>query len=250
MLSCPITVISLLRCFAHTVSLNPMFLPNKNIKPGLWDGTTSLCWSALCNLMLLLLIIEAYSLQKRRELHLGGFWNVPQCEVDRSASPRNIACHRLKTGFTKSVGSTDYSRQMSWTESTDVVMMTDGRQRAEEVLCLLSTHRSPGLNSRENLVLFFLCFLFRLRMESGMLFFRLIPRPPLWDEAVELADDVSELQYRRGLLKHILMVETVQMDIKLLIFLSFRKITNIFLESMTLKSLLLSDQISKMERGI
>lgn len=26
-----------------------------------------------------------------------------------------------------------------------------------------------------------------------MLFLRLVPRPPLWDEAVELADDVREL---------------------------------------------------------
>lgn len=31
-------------------------------------------------------------------------------------------------------------------------------------------------------------------MDSGMLFLRLGPRPPLCEEAVELADDVSELQ--------------------------------------------------------
>lgn len=71
------------------------------------------------------------------------------------------------------------------------------KQKNEEcvLVCrLLLTHRSPGLNSRENLVLFFLCFLLRLRIESGMLFLRFVPRPPLWEEAVELADDVSELQ--------------------------------------------------------
>lgn len=50
------------------------------------------------------------------------------------------------------------------------------------------------MNSRENLVLFFLCFLFRFLMDSGMLFLRLVPRPPLCDEAVELADDVRELR--------------------------------------------------------
>lgn len=49
------------------------------------------------------------------------------------------------------------------------------------------------MNSRENLVLFFLCFLFRLRMDSGMLFFLFKPpRPPLCDDAVLLADDVSD----------------------------------------------------------
>lgn len=52
------------------------------------------------------------------------------------------------------------------------------------------THRSPGLNSRENLVFFFLCFLFRLRIDRGMLFFRLVP---LCSEAVELAEEVMEL---------------------------------------------------------
>lgn len=31
-------------------------------------------------------------------------------------------------------------------------------------------------------------------MDSGMLFLRLVPRPPLCDEAVELADDVRELR--------------------------------------------------------
>lgn len=62
------------------------------------------------------------------------------------------------------------------------------------LLLLLLTDRSPGLNSRENLVLFFLCFLFRFLMDSGMLFLRLVPRPPLCDEAVELADDVRELR--------------------------------------------------------
>lgn len=66
---------------------------------------------------------------------------------------------------------------------------------------LLFTDRSPGLNSRENFVLFFLCFLLRFRMDSGMLFFRLAPTPPLWEEAVELADDVRELQHSRRLEK-------------------------------------------------
>ena len=80
---------------------------------------------------------------------------------------------------------------------------TQWRRKKTAVMefCLLPlTHRSPGLNSRENLVLFFLCFLFRLRMESGMLFLRLGPRPPLWEEAVELADDVREL--KPGLYSH------------------------------------------------
>lgn len=49
---------------------------------------------------------------------------------------------------------------------------------------------SPGLNSLENLVFFFLCFLFRLRIDNGMLFFR---AGPLCNDAVELADDVMEL---------------------------------------------------------
>lgn len=52
------------------------------------------------------------------------------------------------------------------------------------------TYLSPGLNSRENLVFFFLCFLFRLRIDRGMLFFLL---RPLCNEAVELAEDVTEL---------------------------------------------------------
>lgn len=52
------------------------------------------------------------------------------------------------------------------------------------------THLSPGLNSRENLVFFFLCFLFKLRIDRGMLFFLL---GPLCSEAVELAEDVIEL---------------------------------------------------------
>lgn len=51
-------------------------------------------------------------------------------------------------------------------------------------------HLSPGLNSLENLVFFFLCFLFRLRIDRGMLFFLL---GPLCSEAVELAEDVIEL---------------------------------------------------------
>lgn len=33
-----------------------------------------------------------------------------------------------------------------------------------------------------------------------MLFFRLVPRPPLCEEAVELADDVRELQHVCGLI--------------------------------------------------
>lgn len=44
-------------------------------------------------------------------------------------------------------------------------------------------------------------------MDSGMLFLRLVPRPPLWEEAVELADDVSELQENR---KHIYENEKLQ----------------------------------------
>lgn len=35
-------------------------------------------------------------------------------------------------------------------------------------------------------------------MDSGMLFLRLVPRPPLCDEAVELADDVRELRRDHG----------------------------------------------------
>lgn len=55
---------------------------------------------------------------------------------------------------------------------------------------------------------------------------------------MELADDVSELQYRQWLIEQILMVETVHMDMKRVVFLVFRK------------SILFPNQKSKMERGI
>lgn len=86
------------------------------------------------------------------------------------------------------------NRKREGLQTVDCSMHRQGVKVLEYLLLL--THRSPGLNSRENLVLFFLCFLFKLRMESGMLFFRFVPRPPLWEEAVELADDVRELQPR------------------------------------------------------
>lgn len=67
--------------------------------------------------------------------------------------------------------------EVRWDDSSTHETFLDHWDKAK--VRLLSTHRSPGLNSRENFVLFFLCFLFRLRMESGMLFLRLGARPPL-----------------------------------------------------------------------
>lgn len=121
--------------------------------------------------------------------------------------------------------------------NTCTVTVTQQRKKKFDlVYSLLFTHRSPGLNSRENLVLFFLCFLFRLRIESGMLFLRFVPRPPLWEEAVELADDVRELQgsYSQRLI-NILYTHTLRMFFMLHIMASKTEEVNFwykFLQSM------------------
>lgn len=51
---------------------------------------------------------------------------------------------------------------------------------------------SPGLKSRVILFFFRLCFRFKFLIDKGMLFFLLVPLP-LWEEVVELAEEVTEL---------------------------------------------------------
>lgn len=51
---------------------------------------------------------------------------------------------------------------------------------------------SPGLKSRVILFFFLLCFRFKFLIDKGMLFLRFVPLP-LWEEVVELAEEVTEL---------------------------------------------------------
>lgn len=64
---------------------------------------------------------------------------------------------------------------------------------AEVIVVTTSTATlSPGLKSRVILFFFLLCFRFKFLIDKGMLFLRLVPLP-LWEEVVELAEDVTEL---------------------------------------------------------
>lgn len=56
----------------------------------------------------------------------------------------------------------------------------------------LWVYLSPGLKSRVILFFFRLCFRFKFLIDKGMLFLRLVPLP-LWEEVVELAEEVTEL---------------------------------------------------------
>lgn len=56
----------------------------------------------------------------------------------------------------------------------------------------LQVYLSPGLKSRVILFFFRLCFRFKFLIDKGMLFFLLVPLP-LWEEVVELAEEVTEL---------------------------------------------------------
>lgn len=170
--------------------------------------------------------------QTLRQMRAG--WTDMQSKREMAGLSEKAATNLTGTDVITGVISTsltDNSKNKQWTakflnsqkscsNSGDKQKKLDGIYSRVPAFVIL-THRSPGLNSRENFVLFFLCFLFRLRMESGMLFLRLVPRPPLWEEAVELADDVKELQRGKQVLyaKAIFCVLSMQ---KLIFFPSVR----------------------------